>query len=173
MYLVKVIFTLMVVIFHLSLTQGRNSETLSILIKEIIENEQISSVLLAITCWSKIDDMKLIKTIPIPIQISKFTNPINLPIDESTDKQWFFIDMNCDQSDSFLLNIENKYFAHPYRWILANASQDSIQNLTFLPDSNVILANPDSSPKRYTLKQGTNLFQLICIYEEIHSESSS
>ncbi|XP_055295194.1 uncharacterized protein LOC129564966 [Sitodiplosis mosellana] len=61
--------------------------------------------------------------------------------------------MNCEHNSDFLSTIEEKYFAHPYHWIIIDTTNDSIQNLTFLPDSNIILANKDRNSDRYTLKQ--------------------
>lgn len=138
---------------HLSIN-SRQAEELSRLVQDIIQNERVPSILWAKMCWSKIDDFKYAKSIPFYIQIVKSAAPINLPIDENTNKQWFFIDMNCKSSDHFLSNVNDKYFAHPYRWIIADATNDSIQNLTFLPDSNIILVNKNIKSDEYILKQG-------------------
>lgn len=88
---------------------------------------------------------------------------LNLPIDENINKQWFFIDMNCgERSINLLMNTDEKYFAHPFRWIIVDATHDSIKNLTFLPDSNIILANWDDKSQRYSLEQGNFFNKYTC-----------
>lgn len=133
------------------------------LVKELIENEKVSSTLWIEDCWTKNDELNFIKSLSIPIQFARSTAPsFVLPIDENINKQWFFIDMNCgEQSVSLLTNIDEKYFAHPFRWIIVDATHESIQNHTFLPDSNIILANWDEESKKYNLKQGIFIFYQI------------
>lgn len=130
------------------------------LLNELIENEKVSSTLWAKTCWTKFDEFNFVKSFSIPIQIARSTAvSIELPIDENINKQWFFIDMKCsERSINLLSNTDGKYFAHPFRWIIVDAMLDSIQNLTFLPDSNIILANRDEKSEKYNLKQGNPTF---------------
>ncbi|XP_031617482.1 glutamate receptor 3-like [Contarinia nasturtii] len=104
-------------------------------------------------CWPKMEAFNFIKRVSIQMQIVESKAPIRLPTDEYTNKQWFFIDMNCEHGDNYLSNVENKYFAHPYRWIIADATEKVIKNLSFLPNSNIILANWDNNSERIILKQ--------------------
>lgn len=133
-------------------TNGQKVEVLSKLVSDVIENESGSAVLWAKICWSKINEFYFLINSSFPIQ---FGISINLPIDGSINKQWFFIDMHCECSSIFLSKIDERYFGHPYRWIIADATNDSIQHLAFLPGSNIILANYDSNSNQYILKQGT------------------
>lgn len=138
---------------------------LSKLVKDVIDNEQVPSFLWAIISWPKADEFSFVKNISIPVQIDKSNTPINLPICENINKQWFFVDMNSDAKLKFLLKTEDKYFAHPFRWIIADATHETIQNLTILPNSNIILVNKDVNSKRYILKQGKLnhfFFRKIC-----------
>lgn len=135
-------------------TNNGRSRTFSKLVKDIIQNECVPSTLSAMTCWSKMDEINFMKSFSMQVQMIKLSAPFNLPFDENTNKQWFFIDMKCGRSTHFLSIVDQKYFAHPYRWIIADADHETIENLTFLPDSNVIIANEDSHSERYNLKQG-------------------
>lgn len=134
------------------------------LVKDVMKNEKIPSILWAKTCWPKIDEFNFIRDFPFSIQIvSNRNGQIDFPIDENINKQWFFIDMNCTSESNFLLTIDEKYFAHPYRWIIADANNGSIQSLPFLPDSNIIIANQDVDSKQYILKQGKIILHYISI----------
>lgn len=133
------------------------------LVQDIIQNEKVPSTLLAATCWSKSTVIKLIANFSVPVQFIQLDDFVELPVDERHNTQWFLIDMNCDQSSNFLSNVGHKYFAHPFRWIIADATNDSIQNLAFLPDSNVVLANSDSSTNGYSLKQGLVSLRFLAV----------
>lgn len=132
----------------------QRSESISTLVKDLIKNEEVSSMLWVKTCWPKTDDFKLTQIISIPIQIVKSHNLVNISVTDNTNKQWFLVDMSCGNSSHFLSNIDEHYFAHPFRWIIVDATNDSIRNLLFLPDSNVILANQEETSGKYILKQG-------------------
>lgn len=153
-----VLFLIMEAGFLQAIIEHDRPKVLTKLVKELIENEKVPSTLWIEDCWTKNDELNLIKTISIPIQFARSMAPsFDLPIDENINKQWFFIDMNCgERSINLLINIDEKYFAHPFRWIIVDASLDSIKNLTFLPDSNIILANWDEKSQIYNLKQGNS-----------------
>lgn len=153
----KVIVTILFIsAISLSSAHSKKFALLSKLTNDIIENERVPSILYAKTCWSKTDDIAFVKYISIPIQIVNSITPIELPTDDNTNKQWFFIDMNCKQYSNFLSNVDEKYFAHPYRWIFIDAKNESIQHLNFLPGSNIILANRNPNSEQFTLNQGFN-----------------
>lgn len=184
MYLVKLIILLFVCLAEAyqvfsNHNSVKKSEEIANLVKDVIENERMASILWMKNCWSKPDDLKFVKSISVPVQIVKAsTMTINLPADANNfaNKQWFIVDMDCQNSSNFLSNVDEKYFAHPYRWILLSSTADSIKNLTFLPgkytskqyytfsfretkfyhfsDSNIILANQDRESRKYALKQG-------------------
>lgn len=129
---------------------------LSKVVQNIIKNEEIPSVLWIKTCWSKIDEINFVKKTAIPVQIATSTTSIDLSFeDEVVKAQWFFVDISCERNSDFLSNVQDRYFAHPYRWIIAGADSYSIQNLTLLPDSNVIIAHQNTELKEYDLKQGS------------------
>lgn len=152
-----ILFKMIPILILSSVINCQRAGNISKLIKDIIENERVASVLWATTCWSKIDDFNFVMSLAIRIQIVKWNMPINLPTDENTNKQCFFVDMSCEKvvdRSTFLSTVNEKYFAHPYRWIIADATNESLQNLTFLPDSNIILVNQDLTTNQYILKQG-------------------
>lgn len=143
---------------------SKRTESIAKLLQDLIENEKVPSILWATICWSKRDEISLLRAFSVPIQIASLSNPISLPFDENTNKQWFFVDMTCQGSSSFLSSVDDKYFAHPYRWIIADATNHSIENLTFLPDSNIILTNQEKKSNRYSLKQGNFVpHNLMCL----------
>lgn len=107
------------------------------------------------------DEVNFVIGLSIPVQAIKSSAQLNLPVDENTNKQWIFVDMGCEQNSNFLLNVDEKYFAHPYRWILVDATHESIQKLTILPDSNIIIATQNVDSKEYVLKQGNVIQKLI------------
>lgn len=158
MSLLKIVTILFISVTNLSTVHCRKITLLSKLTNDIIENERVPSILYAKTCWLRADDIAFVKNISIPIQIVNSITPINLPTDDNTNKQWFFIDMNCKQYSNFLSNVDEKYFAHPYRWILIDAKNESLQYLNFLPGSNIILANQNPNSEQFTLNQGCNNF---------------
>lgn len=150
----KLFFVLTISIVILLKVDCGRVDDLSKLVKDVIDNEQVTSLLLAKMSWPEVDKFKFVKNILIPIQIDGSNTPINLPISENMNKQWFFVDMNFDGSSEFLLKTEEKYFAHPFRWLIVDDMHESIQNLTLLPNSNIILLNKDANSNRYILKQG-------------------
>lgn len=158
MSLFKTVIILFISFTNFSAVHSQRVAFLSKLTNDIIENERVPSILYAKTCWSKADDIDFIKYSSIPIQIANSITPVNLPTDDDTNKQWFFIDMNCKKYSNFLSNVDGKYFAHPYRWILIDAKTESIQHLNFLPGSNIILANQNPNSKEFTLNQGSISF---------------
>lgn len=153
-FLIIITFSFLSILPVLSGIKNGRAETLSQLVKDVIENERMPSCLSAKTCWSRYEDFKFFKSISIPVQVLEPTASFNLPVNENTNKQWFFIDMKCERNSEILSNVDNKYFAHPYRWIIADATHRTMQNLTLLPDSNVMIADQDPHLERYNLRQG-------------------
>lgn len=52
--------------------------------------------------------------------------------------------------------MNGKYFAHPYTWILLDASVsdiDKLKNLRFWMDSNIIVASYDDKQEQYDIQQ--------------------
>lgn len=147
---------------------SHKSKELSKVVQNIVKNEGIPSVLWIKSCWSKIDEINFVKNTAIPVQIATSTTSIDLSFDdEVVEAQWFFVDISCERNSDFLSNVQNRYFAHPYRWIIAGADSYSIQNLTLLPDSNVIIAHQNTGIKEYDLKQGSMqiiIFEFFCIF---------
>lgn len=154
MSLIKIVTILFISVLNFSTVQNQKIATLSKLTSDIIENERVPSIVFAKACWPISDEIAFIKSFLIPIQFDDSITPIDLPIDENTNKQWFFIDMNCKQYSSFLSSIDDKYFAHPYRWIIVDAKNKSIEHLNVLPGSNIILANRNSNSEQFELNQG-------------------
>lgn len=158
---IKFIVVLLVLVLIFPWIYGQRSNTLSKLVKDIIQNERVPSILLTKTCWPKMVEVNFVIGLSIPVQAIKSSAQLNLPVDENTNKQWIFVDMGCEQNSNFLLNVDEKYFAHPYRWILVDATHESIQKLTILPDSNIIIATQNVDSKEYVLKQGNVIQKLI------------
>lgn len=155
MFLVKFLVLFAVLCIQVAAIKSHRFENLAQLVAELIEYERVPSSLCVISCWPKMEDLKLARRISVPVQFVKSSASINLPISDDANKQWFFVDMVCKESSNFLSKIDEKYFAHPYRWIIADAVFNSIQNQAFLPGSNIILANhEEDSTTQYTLKQG-------------------
>lgn len=142
--------------FFNSFTSGKDIGLIFKLISDIIRNENDPSHLSAFTCWPNIESFKFVKNFDHPVQIcSQFK--INPRVsNDLTNKLWYFIDMRCERSVSFLHRIEEEYFAHPYRWILYEAEFESLENLTFLIDSNVILINSNAKKSQFDMKQSEN-----------------
>lgn len=124
------------------------------LVKGLIENEEVPSVLWTKTGWSKILEINFIKSISILSQAVNSNMPADLTMEKHINKQWFFLDMNCERKLNILSMIDEKYFAPPYQWIIADATNESIEKLSMLPNSNIILINQDMDSRRYILKQG-------------------
>lgn len=141
---------------NLSTADKNRFDEVSKLIQDVIKNERVPSIVWAKTCWPKVDEFNLIKNSPFQIQISKLNEPINLVLNDNTNKQWFFVDAKCENQQNILSDVDEKYFGHPYRWIIADAANISIQELSFLPGSNIILANRERMSEQYVLKQGFN-----------------
>lgn len=159
MIVCKFLIFLIIIFTSLKSICSQGVDDLSNLVRDVVENEGVPSILWIKTCWSKIDEFKFAKNAPFLVQVVRSNNPIKLRIDANTNKQWFFIDINCEYKEKFLSTIEEKYFAHPYRWIIADATNDLIQKLPFLPDSNIILANKNENSHEYVLKQGIKRFK--------------
>lgn len=128
-------------------------EALTILISDLIRNEGIDAVLWLKNCWQKQQNIKFNKLSPVPIEMTKNSLEINTIYDDESNKLWIFVDMECNDSAAFLKNVNQSYFAHPFRWIIADAN-DELEKLNLLPDSNVILVHFDEIQQKYTLKQG-------------------
>lgn len=154
MFLFQTVTILFILVLNFSTVHNQKIAAVSQLTSDIIENERVPSILHAKACWPKTDEISFIKSFSIPTQFDDSITPINLRIDENTNKQWFFIDMNCKQYSNFLSSVDDKYFAHPYRWIIVDAKNESIQHLNLLPGSNIILAERKPNSEHFTLNQG-------------------
>lgn len=154
MHFFKFIVILAVTNVNLILAFNQRSTLISTLLKDIIQKEKVPSSILAVTCWSTTDLLHLVKTVMVPVQIVRFNDLLKLSDKENMNSQWNVIDMNCEQGNTFLSTVESKYFAHPYRWIIIDSTIKSIESLSILPDSNVILANTDTSEGEFSLNQG-------------------
>lgn len=143
-------------IFNLlvSVCCGLTTGSVSTIIFDIIRNENIPSVISAINCWKPHENLEFLKRSTAPIQISTHFKINPLRSDDLTNKLWYFIDMRCDQSVTFLHGIDEAYFAHPYRWILFEPKEKSLDDLPFLTDSNVILINSNHDKDSFILNQG-------------------
>lgn len=164
MCVLKVFAIVFISVANLFPVYGQNIAFLSKLTADIIENERVAAILYARTCWSKTDSSAFVQSMSIPIQIVDSNAPIDLPYDDNTNKQWFFVDMNCMEYPTFLKSVDEKYFAHPYRWILIDAANDTIEHLNFLPNSNIILANFDRISEQFILKQGRIMLSLSPVF---------
>lgn len=154
MILFNILLTTTVLFTKVLRADSNRFEELSNLVQDVIENEGVPSILWAKTCWPKTEEFKFIKKIPFQMKITNLNEPINLVFNDNTNKEWFFLDAICEKQLNILSDVDVKYFSHPYRWIIADATNSSIQDLSFFPGSNIILANRDIKLKQYILKQG-------------------
>lgn len=159
----KLVSFILISLLNLLAINSQKMDYISKLVTEIIEKEQTPSILWIKSCWSKIEEVNFAKTSSFSVQ-ALGAGSINLPVDEYMNKQWFFIDMNCERNANFFHKTHEKYFTHPFRWIIFNTSDDSIENLLFLSDSNVILVNYDIKENQFILKQGISLSNLLKNY---------
>lgn len=151
------VFLLLFVPLH-----GQENKEISNIVRDLIENEKIPSVLSAFTCWSKLDQFHLIKTSKIPTQLNSQLKIQPRISDDQTNKLWHFIDMRCAGSYKFMHAIDGAYFAHPYRWIIYEPIEERMMNLTLLPDSNVIFIHFHAETGRFNIKQGNfDIFQVL------------
>lgn len=127
------------------------------LVQDLITNENVPSVLLVYSCWSRLDNFHLVKESQISIQLNSQLKIAPRVFDDNTNKLWHFIDMRCNDSHAFLNKIDGAYFGHPYRWILFEPVADKLDSLAFLTDSNVLLVNFNTHLSRYDLKQGNDI----------------
>lgn len=148
--------SLMSAIFSLARCNEQNIENISKIVSDIVRNENVISHLSALTCWQNIQNFEFVKSFNHPVQITSQFKVSSRLSDDLTNKLWYFIDMRCERSISFLYQIEEEYFAHPYRWILYEAEFESLANLTFLTDSNVILINSNAKQSQFDIKQSEN-----------------
>lgn len=134
-------------------------EIVSKIVQVVIENEKVPSILSVISCWTKTQQFRFTKPLQIPLQIiNHFEIPESVKIkDDNTNKRWYFINMQCKESENYLQKIDQTLFGHPYRWILFEPNIDHLHNLTFLPDANVISINFNEKMKQYDLNQ-SNFF---------------
>lgn len=133
--------------------QATTVEEISKLVRDVIENEHVPSVLSALTCWTKSDRLHFLNVSKVPTQLN---NQLKIPHRQSNDqihKLWYFIDMRCDGAHEFLSTLRNDYFAHPYRWILLEPIEDRMEHLPFLTDSNVLVINFNANLSHFDLKQ--------------------
>lgn len=139
----------------ISADAGFKYSELSKIVKNVIGNDETPSVLSIKTCWSKSDEFNFVKNSAFPIHIIDPSSTISLSFeDDVVGTQWFFADISCERNADFLLSVNARYFAHPYRWVIAGAGDDSIANLTLLPDSNIVFADRNAELQQYDLKQG-------------------
>lgn len=143
-----------ILLFILLPSNCLQTEDISNLVRDLIRNENVPSILSAFICWPKLVQLNLLESLKVPIQLrSEFVVQSRIS-DDSTNKQWYFIDMRCNGSKHFLHTIETAYFAHPYRWIIFQSIGSELKNLTLLPDNNVILVHFNNSLARYDFNQG-------------------
>lgn len=128
------------------------------LVHDVVVNEEVPSVLGAVTCWSKKDDFYFANELPIPIQIMKNAAQIQQPQSEVMNKYWFFIDMKCTNFKTLLNELNPTYFAHPFRWIIVDVNFGTIASLPIRPDSNVIVANSHGTRNEYAISQSKEIF---------------
>lgn len=132
-----------------------NEKIVSKIVQAIIENEKVPSILSTISCWTKTQQFRFAKQQQIPFQVINYfeISESSKIEDDNTNKRWYFIDMQCNESEKCLQEIDQSFFGHPYRWILFEPNIDHLVNLTFLPDANVISINFNGKMNQYDLNQ--------------------
>lgn len=147
------------------------------LITDLVTNEDVPVFLNIKLCWKKAEVIEFMKSSKFQMQFINFADRLNVSIDDSTNKIWFVVDMNCADGVDFVKNVwfprtvsfhssrdcwysfqvDEKYFARPYRWMLLNPSMDDlveIKNRPLLIDNNIIFALEDTATRtEYLLEQ--------------------
>lgn len=149
----KIIVILLVLLLR---SNGENVKMITKLVEDLIKNENVPSALSVISCWSQSDNFRFLRDSKVYTQLSREYKIPHRKDDEFVNKLWFFIDMRCNGSHNFLNEIEDAYFAHPYRWILFEPIEPNLTKLQFLADSNVILIKFNSELSRFDLNQSKN-----------------
>lgn len=142
-------------------------KVISKLVKDVIRNENIPSILSAITCWKMGENFTFLKSFKIPVQMNSYFHShhrTNKNVD-SANKMWYFIDLRCSESYKFLYKLEAATFAHPHRWILFEPDEKRLTELPFLTDSNILCVNLNRNFSRFDLKQGS--LQLFLHYHRV------
>lgn len=116
-------------------------ELIGRLVCDILSNERSPAVISAKVCSSRNEQIAFVKELPFMIQFVHTSDNLRPADADQINKIYFFVDMTCSDSRSFLASIDVAVFAHPYRWILLNENIETISLFPFLPDTNVILAN--------------------------------
>lgn len=123
------------------------------LVHDILSGERSPAVISARICWGKSDQMAFVNELPFMIQFVQSSADLRQINADQINKFYFFADMNCSGSRSFLTSMDKHYFSHPFRWILMNENVDNLSSLPFLPDSNVMVAT-EMGNGSFELQQG-------------------
>ncbi|XP_045772160.1 uncharacterized protein LOC123872073 [Maniola jurtina] len=118
---------------------------------EIIRSlEKLSSVIVAVTCWSSYEKVQLYSVLAgknvSQQNVVEFVDPGDMP-QNLNDKQhlMFLADLSCpDALNSLQMYSEEKMFAAPFRWILIglnaiDSEKNVLKNVDFLVDSQVLI----------------------------------
>lgn len=101
-------------ILSLLLIRSVSSHQIEIKIKflnDVLANENIRSVIVVkAPCWPKTEMVTFAKSIGSPVEFSHDFEVLNQPLDDSMNKIWFFIDMKCEKSIDFILQVRKTCF---------------------------------------------------------------
>lgn len=138
------VFPIIIVFLLFSVQQSfcfSRGEVVGKLLHDILRGERSPAILSARICWTKSEQIAFVKELPYMIQFIETSAHLSHINADQTNKIYYFVDMNCSDSQPFIVSVNEKFFGHPYRWILLNGNAKNLSSLSFLPDSNVILAN--------------------------------
>lgn len=104
MIVFKVIFMLNILII---LTASHRIEVKAKLLNDVLANENVPSVIVVkVSCWSKGELVKFSKALGnVLIQYLNDDVVMHQPLDDYTNKVWFFVDMKCEQSLEFISKV--------------------------------------------------------------------
>lgn len=97
----KIIFILNILAIS---TSSHRIEVKAKLLNEVLANENVPSTIVAkVSCWSKEEMVKFsMALINVLIQYLNDDVVKYQPLDDYTNKVWFFVDMKCDKSMEFI-----------------------------------------------------------------------
>lgn len=73
-------------------------------VNDLIENEEVPSILSVKSCWSKYHSIQFTKHIKVAVQFRNNLTTFETNVDQTlnANKLWFFVDMRCNDSFNFL-----------------------------------------------------------------------
>lgn len=81
------------------------------LINSLIRNERSPAVINIKTCWSQQENADFLRNTDFAIEFLSGAGEIEVPNKDLTNKIWFAVDMNCNDSQSYMSNVNYSIFS--------------------------------------------------------------